>query len=149
MSQTWPEAVDVALCFGWIDGLRKSVDSDSYKVRFTPRKRNSVWSSVNVKKAEALMQLGKLRPEGLELFNSRKDTQGYSPETRKVQLDAAYEQRFKGHQTAWERFSVFAPSYRRDAVWWVMSAKKEETRQKRLDILISSSAQGIKPRGLI
>ncbi|MFF5794732.1 YdeI family protein [Paeniglutamicibacter sp. NPDC012692] len=142
VSQTWSEAVDVALCFGWIDGLRKSVDSDSYKVRFTPRKRNSVWSSVNVNKVEALMRLGKMRPEGLELFNSRDDAQGYSSETRKVELNPAYELRFKEHQTAWDKFSKFAPSYRRDSVWWVMSAKKEETRVKRLDILISSSFQG-------
>ena len=141
-SQTWSEAVDVALCFGWIDGLRKSVDSGSYKVRFTPRKRNSVWSSVNVKKVEALMRLGKMRPEGMELFNSRNDAEGYSSETRKVRLNPAYEQRFKEHHMAWENFSKFAPSYRRDSVWWVMSANKEETRVKRLDILISPSFQG-------
>lgn len=141
-TQTWPEAVDVALCFGWIDGLRQSVDSDSYRVRFTPRKRNSVWSSVNVNKVEALMRLGKMRTEGLALFNSRTDAKGYSAETRKVQLDAAYEQTFKEHEAAWESFSKLAPSYRRDAVWWVMSAKKEETRLKRLDLLISSSAEG-------
>lgn len=142
VSQTWSEAVDVALCFGWIDGLRKSVDSDSYQVRFTPRKKNSVWSSVNVRKAEALTRLGKMKPEGLELFNSRKDAQGYSSETRRVMLNPSYELKFKEHQSAWNRFSKFAPSYRRDSVWWVMSAKKEETRLRRLDVLISSSFDG-------
>lgn len=142
VSQTWSEAVDVALCFGWIDGLRKSVDSDSYRVRFTPRKENSVWSSVNIRKVEALTRLGRMRPEGLELFNRRRESQGYSSETRRVELDAAYEQKFKEHQAAWDNFSEFAPSYIRDSVWWVMSAKKEETRLKRLEILISSSFQG-------
>jgi uncharacterized protein YdeI (YjbR/CyaY-like superfamily) len=141
-SQTWSEAVDVALCFGWIDGLRKSVDDKSYQVRFTPRKKNSVWSSVNVRKAEVLARSGKMRPEGLELFNSRKDTQGYSSETRKLNLTSAYEQIFKENQTAWDNFLKFAPSYRRDSVWWVMSAKKEETRLRRLDLLITSSLAG-------
>ena len=141
-SQTWSEAVDVALCFGWIDGLRKSVDSDSYRVRFTPRRRNSVWSSVNVKKVEALKRSGRMRSEGLKVFNSRKDVLGYSSETRKAELHPAYAQRFEENQSAWEGFLKFAPSYRRDSVWWVMSAKTEETRLKRLDLLISSSSQG-------
>ncbi len=141
-SQTWSEAVDVALCFGWIDGLRKSVDSDSYRVRFTPRKPDSVWSAVNVQKVEALLLLGKMRPEGIELFNSRKDARGYSSETRKMDLHPEYEQRFRGDQAAWAAFEKFAPSYRRDAVWWVMSAKKEETRMRRLGVLISLSAEG-------
>ncbi|MDI6022682.1 YdeI/OmpD-associated family protein [Leucobacter sp. UT-8R-CII-1-4] len=140
-SQSWPEAVDVALCFGWIDGLRKSVDSDSYKVRFTPRKPNSVWSAVNVKKVEALLLDGKMRPEGIALYQSRKDTEGYSSQTRNVELDPVYAQRFQQHQRAWEIFSEFSPSYIRDAVWWVMSAKREETRTRRLEILISSSAK--------
>lgn len=140
-SQSWSEAVDVALCFGWIDGLRKRVDGDSYKVRFTPRKVNSVWSSVNVKRVEALLRSGRMRPEGIELYNSRKDTEGYSSQTRNVELHPAYEQKFKDQQEAWENFAEFAPSYRRDAVWWVMSAKREETRIKRLDLLISSSTQ--------
>lgn len=142
VSPTWSEAVDVALCFGWIDGLRRSVDSDSYRVRFTPRKRNSVWSAVNVNKVEALIRLGSMRPEGLDLFNSRQDAQGYSSKTRNVDLDPVYERRFMEHQAAWDTFLTFAPSYRRDSVWWVMSAKKEETRLRRLDILISSSSQG-------
>lgn len=141
-SQSWSEAVDVALCFGWIDGLRQRVDQDSYRVRFTPRKRTSVWSAVNVKKVEALMLLGKMRPEGIELFDSRKDPQGYSAETRNVALLPDDERAFSAHQQAWDTFATFAPSYRRDAVWWVRSAKREETRAKRLALLISSSARG-------
>lgn len=142
VSQTWSEAVDVALCFGWIDGLRESVDSDSYRVRFTPRKRNSMWSAVNIGKVEALTRQGRMRPEGLEIFNSRKDTRGYSSATRSVELDPAYTRRFMEHHAAWIEFLVFPPSYRRDSVWWVMSAKREETRLKRLEILISSSLHG-------
>lgn len=142
VSQSWSEAVDVALCFGWIDGLRKSVDCYSYKVRFTPRKKNSVWSAVNIRKVEVLTRLGKMRPEGLELFNSRKDSEGYSADTRRMKLNASYEQKFKEHQASWEKFLKFAPSYQRDSAWWVMSAKKEETRLRRLDILISSSFEG-------
>ncbi|QYM75107.1 YdeI family protein [Leucobacter luti] len=141
-SLTWSDAVDVALCFGWIDGLRKSVDRDSYQVRFTPRKKNSVWSSVNIRKVETLMRAGRMRPTGLALFAGRTDPHGYSSETRKMTLSHAYEQQFTEHRTAWENFSQFAASYRRDSVWWVMSAKKEEKRLKRLDILISCSFQG-------
>lgn len=83
-----------------------------------------------------------MRPEGLELFNNHNDAQGYSSETRKVELDPVYELRFKKHQAAWDKFLTLPPSYRRDSVWWVMSGKKEETRLKRLDTLISSSLQG-------
>lgn len=142
VSQTWPEAVDVALCFGWIDGLRKRVDTESYRVRFTPRKPTSVWSAVNVKKAEALVRSGKMRPEGMKLFTSRSDAQGYSSRTRERELHPSYAQKFREDPQAWEKFSTFTPSYQRDAVWWVMSAKREETRVKRLSILITSSAQG-------
>lgn len=141
-SQTWSESVDVALCFGWIDGLRKSVDGDSYKIRFTPRKRGSVWSAVNVRKVEALILAGKMRPEGLALFESRSDATGYSAETKRAQLDAAYERDFKDRAAAWESFSRFAPSYQRAAVWWVMSAKREDTRRRRLATLIDSSERG-------
>lgn len=143
-SQSWSEAVDVALCFGWIDGLRASIDRDSYRVRFTPRKKTSVWSSVNVKKAEALIREGKMRPEGLALFASRTDAQGYSAGTRRAELTPVYERSFRANQAAWEQFSGFAPAYRRDAVWWVMSAKQETTRQRRLGILIESSADGLR-----
>lgn len=139
---TWSEAVDVALCFGWIDGLRKRVDERSYQIRFTPRTPNSVWSAVNVKKVEELMRSGRMRPEGIDLFNSRTDTRGYSAETRQAELSEPLELRFRAHHEAWVRFSSLAPSYRRDAIWWVMSAKKEQTRSRRLEILVSCSALG-------
>ncbi|MEB4615281.1 YdeI/OmpD-associated family protein [Leucobacter sp. M11] len=142
VSQTWSEAVDVALCFGWIDGLRKRADGDRYLVRFTPRRAGSVWSAVNVKKAEALIAAGRMRAEGLTLFTERQDRSGYSAETRNVALSAEDERAFQADPVAWATFSTSPPSYRRDAVWWVMSAKREATRAKRLAILIASSAAG-------
>lgn len=141
---TWSKSVDVALCFGWIDGLRKSIDENSYKIRFTPRKIDSVWSAVNIKKVEALIRLGKMKPEGMTLFNSRTDTQGYSSEKRNVELASEYEKIFKENHKAWQSFCNLAPSYKRDSIWWVMSAKREETRLKRLDMLIYSSEEGQK-----
>ncbi|OEH91157.1 bacteriocin-protection protein [Bacillus solimangrovi] len=143
-SLTWPASVDAALCFGWIDGIRKTIDKQTYKIRFTPRKVNSVWSAVNVKKVKALIQLGKMRPEGMHAFNNRTDAQGYSSEQRNVELAKEYEEQIKANQTAWLFFTNLAPSYKRDSIWWVMSAKKEETRLRRLGILIASSEEGIK-----
>ncbi len=141
---TWSASVDVALCFGWIDGIRKSIDTQSYKIRFTPRKTTSVWSAVNVKKVKALIQLGKMKPAGMHVFNNRTDTQGYSSEQRNVPLAREYEKQIKENQLAWQFFTNLAPSYKRDSIWWVMSAKKEETRLRRLSILIASSEAGQK-----
>lgn len=143
-SLTWSTSVDVALCFGWIDGIRKTIDKQSYKIRFTPRKATSAWSAVNVKKVKALIQLGKMKPEGMHVFNNRTDAQGYSSEQRNVQLAKEYEEQIKTNQPAWLFFTNLAPSYKRDSIWWVMSAKKEETRLRRLGILISSSEAGLK-----
>jgi len=143
-SLTWSSSVDVALCFGWIDGLRKTIDEKSYKIRFTPRKKTSVWSAVNVKKVKAQIQLGKMKPAGLNVFNSRTDEKGYSSEDRNVQLAKEYEEQINVNQPAWLFFTHLAPSYKRDSIWWVMSAKKEETRLKRLGILITSSEVGLK-----
>ena len=143
-SLTWSTSVDVALCFGWIDGIRKTIDKQSYKIRFTPRKITSVWSAVNVKKVKALIQLGKMKPAGMHVFNNRTDAQGYSSEQRNVQLTREYEEHLKANPPAWLFFTNLAPSYKRDSIWWVMSAKKEETRLKRLGILIASSAAGLK-----
>lgn len=143
-SLTWSASVDSALCFGWIDGIRKTIDKQSYKIRFTPRKVNSVWSAVNVKKVKALIQLGKMRPEGMHVFNNRTDAQGYSSEQRNVELAKEYEEQIKANQPAWLFFTNLAPSYKRDSIWWVMSAKKEETRLRRLGILIASSEEGLK-----
>jgi uncharacterized protein YdeI (YjbR/CyaY-like superfamily) len=142
-SLTWSESVDVALCFGWIDGIRKSIDEHRYKIRFTPRKATSVWSAVNVNKVNALIQLGKMKPAGMHLFNSRVDAQGYSAEQRNVPLAREYEEQIKANKLAWLFFNNLAPSYKRDSIWWVMSAKKEETQVKRLGILIASSAAGL------
>ncbi len=143
-SLTWSTSVDVALCFGWIDGIRKTIDSESYKIRFTPRKKSSEWSAVNVKKVRELISLGKMRPEGLELFNKRTNLEGYSSSDRKVDLDPIYEKKIKANKKAWNFFSSLAPSYKRDSIWWIMSAKKEETRQRRLTILIESSQENQK-----
>jgi len=143
-SLTWSASVDVALCFGWIDGIRKTIDEQSYMIRFTPRKISSVWSAVNVTKVKALIKLGEMRPAGMQLFNNRTDAQGYSSEQRNVPLAAEYEKQIKANQTAWQFLTNLAPSYKRDSIWWVMSAKKEETRLKRLGILIASSEAGLK-----
>jgi len=141
---TWSESVDVALCFGWIDGIRKTIDEHRYKIRFTPRKTTSVWSAVNVKKVKALIELGKMKPAGMLLFNNRSDAQGYSADSKNVPLSSEYEAKIKANQAAWLFLCNLAPSYKRDSIWWVMSAKKEETRVKRLGILIASSEAGLK-----
>lgn len=143
-SLSWSTSVDVALCFGWIDGIRKTIDKESYKIRFTPRKITSVWSAVNIKKVEALIQIGKMKPEGMHVFNNRADAQGYSSEQRNVPLAREYDEQIKANQSAWLFFTNLAPSYKRDSIWWVMSAKKEETRLSRLCILIASSEAGLK-----
>ncbi|MCF6305527.1 MAG: YdeI/OmpD-associated family protein [Rhodobacteraceae bacterium] len=143
-SLTWSASVDAALCFGWIDGIRKTIDGQSYKIRFTPRKTTSVWSAVNVKKVKTLIQLGMIKPAGMQLFNSRSDAQGYSSESRNVPLASEYEAQIKANQPAWHFLNNLAPSYKRDSIWWVMSAKKEETRLRRLGILIASSEAGLK-----
>jgi uncharacterized protein YdeI (YjbR/CyaY-like superfamily) len=143
-SITWPEAVDQALCFGWIDGIRKRVDDASYTNRFTPRRPGSTWSAVNVKRVGELSALGLMRPAGLAAFNRRDEarTNLYSFEQASVALDAAYEQTFRANGPAWDYFQSQPPSYRRTAIWWVMSAKKEETRLRRLATLIDDSEQG-------
>ncbi len=141
-SITWPEAVDGALCFGWIDGVRKSVDDISYKIRFTPRKPRSVWSAVNVKRATELSAIGLMHRAGLAAFQKRegKRSEIYSYEQRKgTKLPAAYEKGFRTHKIGWKFFQAQAPWYRRTSSWWVISAKKEETRLRRLAALIEHS----------
>ncbi|MBL4807298.1 MAG: YdeI/OmpD-associated family protein [Rhodobacteraceae bacterium] len=143
-SLTWSASVDAALCYGWIDGIRKTIDDQSYKIRFTPRQMGSVWSAVNVKKVEALISLGKMKPAGLQLFINRTDVRGYSSENRNVPLARVYENQIRANSFAWTNFCNLAPSYKRDSIWWVMSAKREETRLRRLGILIASSEEGQK-----
>jgi uncharacterized protein YdeI (YjbR/CyaY-like superfamily) len=144
-SMTWQEAVDQALCFGWIDGIRKRVDGSSYTNRFTPRKRNSNWSAINIKRAGELIASGSMHPAGLAAFEARPDDDGarYSYEQRhSARLEAEQEDRFRADEKAWEFFQAQTPSYRKTAIWWVVSAKREATREKRLATLIKDSSQG-------
>ena len=142
---TYPEAVDQALCFGWIDGVRRSVDSSSYTNRFTPRKPGSNWSAVNVKRVGELSELGRMHASGLKAFETRDPSrsQEYSHEGRAAELDGEYAERLRAHPAAWAFFRAQSPWYRRTASWWVVSAKKEETRAKRLATLIEDSAAGL------
>jgi uncharacterized protein YdeI (YjbR/CyaY-like superfamily) len=142
-SITWPEAVDEALCFGWIDGVRKSINESSYTIRFTPRKPGSIWSAVNIKRVGELSQLGRMQPAGLKAFEKRIERRSgrYSYENA-VELDEAYEQQFRANQRAWDFFQSRPASYRRAAIWWVVTAKKEETKLKRLATLIEDSEHG-------
>lgn len=139
-SITWPEAVDGALCFGWIDGVRKSIDAVSYKIRFTPRKSRSVWSAVNIKRATELKKLGLMHPAGLREFEKREGarSQIYSYEQRRrtAILPRAYATKLRQQSGPWKFFQAQPPWYRRTSSWWVISAKKEETRLTRLSTLI-------------
>ena len=139
-SITYREALDEALCFGWIDGVRRSVDETTYSVRFTPRKARSYWSTVNIKRAEELTESGRMTPAGLAAFENRsRDSGKYSFENRPSKLDVNLEKRFRANKKAWTFFNTQAPWYQRTSIFWVMSAKKEETRLKRLSTLIKDS----------
>ena len=144
-SITWPEAVDEALCYGWIDSVRRSIDDERYTNRFTPRKSRSNWSAINVKRAKELIELGRMKPSGLAALEARSDDRSavYSYEQRKAAaLDPDQEARFRRNAKAWKFFQAQAPSYRRAAAHWVVSAKKEDTRRKRFANLIGDSARG-------
>jgi uncharacterized protein YdeI (YjbR/CyaY-like superfamily) len=143
-SITWPESVDAALCFGWIDGVRRSIDVSSYSIRFTPRRSRSFWSNVNLKRVEELAALGLMHPAGMRAFESRKGERSgvYSFEQKEVNFDKDQEQQFRKEKAAWRFFQSQAPWYRRTATWWVISAKREETKAKRLKTLIEDSAAG-------
>ena len=144
-SITWPEAVDEALCFGWIDGVRRSVDDQSYTNRFTPRKARSNWSAVNIKRVEELIEQGRMRPAGLRAFQKRVDERSavYAYEQRHAaRLDDADERQFRANEPAWTFFQAQPAWYRRAAIHWVISARKEETRRRRLATLIDDSAHG-------
>jgi uncharacterized protein YdeI (YjbR/CyaY-like superfamily) len=141
-SITWPEAVDEALCFGWIDGQRKGISEVDYATRFTPRKPSSIWSAMNVKRVEELREQGRMRAAGLEAFEGRrKDRSGiYSYEQRNAtELDETQLRKFRANQKAWDFFQAQAPSYQKAAVWWVISARGEGTKLKRLARLIEDS----------
>ncbi len=143
-SITWPEAVEQALRFGWIDGVRHSLDDESYTNRFTPRKPNSNWSAINVAKVEELKQRGLMAPAGLRAYEARtaERTGVYSFERADQELPPDFVERFRAQSQAWEWFTSRPPGYRRTATHWVLSAKRDETRQRRLRQLIDCSAEG-------
>ena len=142
---TYKEALDEALCFGWIDGVRRSIDEERYEMRFTPRRQGSIWSRVNVGHVERLTKAGRMRPPGVAAFEARtaKRMGLYSFEQeRPKELDPARAKKLRANAAARKFFEAQPPSYRRTAAFWVMSAKKDETRDRRLDQLIHSSAKG-------
>ena len=144
-SITWPESVDEALCVGWIDGIRKGVDDLSYMIRFTPRKRTSTWSEVNIGRVAELTREGRMQPAGLKAFAERMEAKSgiYAYEQRKMAtLDAAAERQFRTRRKAWEFFETQPAWYRKTAIWRVVSAKRPETRQQRLENLIADSEAG-------
>ena len=144
-SITWPEAVDEALCFGWIDGLRRTIDDASYRIRFTPRKARSNWSLVNCKRVELLTREGSMRDPGLRAFEDRAEAKSgiYSYEQRHAaRLDEGAERQFRADTKPWKCFQEQPRRYRMTATWWVVSAKKEETRLRRLKTLIDDSRTG-------
>jgi uncharacterized protein YdeI (YjbR/CyaY-like superfamily) len=143
-SMTWPESVDEALCFGWIDGLRKSLDEASYTIRFTPRKASSAWSAINLKRVPELIEQGRMKPAGLKAWENRIHSRhsGYSYDGPDWQMGAAEEAELKANQEAWAFFQSQAPWYRKLVSHWVMSAKRPETKEKRLRQLIKDSEEG-------
>jgi uncharacterized protein YdeI (YjbR/CyaY-like superfamily) len=141
-SLTWPESVDEALCVGWIDGIRKRLDDVSYVIRFTPRKSMSTWSAVNIKRVAELTATGRMQPAGLAAYQRRTEKRSgiYAYEQRPTELVEPYAGMLNGNRPASEFFAAQPPSYRKVATWWVISAKREETRLKRLKRLIEESA---------
>ena len=140
-SLTWSESVDQALCFGWIDGVRRSIDAESYCIRFTPRKKNSIWSAINIAKVDELTKAGLMTAEGLKAFSFRKEDKSsiYSHENDAKSLEVISEKLFKSHADAWTFFQKQAPSYQKLMLHWVMSAKQEKTKTIRLEKLINES----------
>lgn len=146
LSIDWPQSVDQALCFGWIDGVRRGIDADRYCIRFTPRRKNSIWSAVNLRRFEELDRMGLVTEAGRRVFDARnpEKAQLYSFEQENPFLSEEYEAIFKANPVAWEKWNAMILSYRKPASWWVMSAKQEATRLKRLETLIQCSEIGRK-----
>ncbi len=140
-SMTWPESVDHALCFGWIDGVRKRIDDESYSIRFTPRKPTSIWSAINIQKVEHLTNAGFMQPAGIAAFEKRTEHRSkvYAYESEPAELSPAFERQFRKNKRAWEFFKTQAPSYQRTIVHWIMRAKQEPTRLSRLTKTIELS----------
>lgn len=143
-SMTWPQSVDEALCFGWIDGVRHSIDKQAYQIRFTPRKPTSIWSAINIKKVEELTKKGLMQPEGLAAFEKRKDEKSkiYAFENEEIKLTEGFEKIFKANKKAWNYFQALAPTYKKTTTNYIMSAKQDATRLKRLNEIIADSAAG-------
>ncbi len=143
-SITWPESVDEALSFGWIDGIRKKFDDESYVIRFTPRKPDSIWSAVNIRNVERLIKEGRMTLRGLKAYEARKEYRSgiYAYEQRPAELVEPYASQFKRNKAAWKFFQAQPPYYRKTMTWFIVSAKQEQTRLARLDKLIEASAKG-------
>jgi len=148
-SLTWQQVVDESLCFGWIDGIRKSIDEDSFKQRVTPRRKTSIWSQINIKRVGELTAEGRMHQTGLTAFEKRDRTRAYSYENMNRGLGPAEEAQFRKNRKAWEFFQAQPPGYRRLAGWYVTSARKDETRQRRLESLMRDSAAGRRLAGLV
>jgi uncharacterized protein YdeI (YjbR/CyaY-like superfamily) len=141
---TYAEALDEALCFGWIDGVRKSFEADSYTIRFTPRKQGSIWSNINVRHVERLTRAARMRPAGLAAFAARSHqrTGIYSFENRPKKFSPAQEKQFRANVRAWAYFSAQPPGYRNQMIWRVVSAKQAATQARRLARLMAESGAG-------
>jgi uncharacterized protein YdeI (YjbR/CyaY-like superfamily) len=142
-SMTWSQSVDEAICYGWIDGIRKSIDKNSYCIRFTPRKPSSNWSKININKVEALKQKGLMTPAGLEAYHKKKDENSgiYSYENETEKLTSHFEEIFRSSGPAWEFFINQAPSYKKMVIRWIMSARQEKTKLARLEKAINESTK--------
>ena len=143
-SVTWPESVDEALCVGWIDGIRKTVDDERYTIRFTPRRRGSVWSAININRVAALSKEGRMRRAGVAAFEGRLESKSriYAYEQRSEHLPEPYTGMLRKNAVAWQFFEAQPPSYRKLVSYWISTAKKEETRLRRLARLIDASSHG-------
>ena len=142
-SMTWSQSVDQALCFGWIDGIRKSINDESYSIRFTPRKRTSTWSAINIKKVEELRKKGLMTEEGQQAFDARTAGKSglYSHENEFRDLNPEFKKQFKKNKKAWAFFNEQPPSYKKVMIHWIMNAKQEKTRLSRLEKTIAVSEQ--------
>lgn len=143
---SYQEAVDQALCFGWIDGIRKSIDDEAYMNRFTPRRKGSIWSRINIKRAQELIDEGLMKPAGAQAFAARDEarTARYSFERDKVAFSPAQLRAFRKNKRAWAFFQKQPPSYQRMATWFVISAKQEATQERRLARVIEDSEAGVR-----
>lgn len=149
-SISWSESVDEAICFGWIDGVRKSIDDESYCIRFTPRRPGSIWSAININKVEMLSKQGLMNVSGIEAFEKRQENKSriYSYEKEPSSLPEDFLKKFKAHKKAWEFFQSMAPSYQKICIHWITGARQDATKIKRLEELIHDSEAGRKIKRL-